>query len=76
MSVVSHPSEVGLECEFSDIVVLTVRRAGPVARRKCQAILLDERSFQTSGAHDVYINQDDIELRPANEKGRQRRPWS
>ena len=76
VSVVSHPSEVGLECELSDIVVLTVRRAGPVARRKCQAILLDERSFETSGAHDVYINQGEIELRPANGKGRQRRPWS
>ena len=76
VSVVSHPSEVGIECEASDIVILTVRRAGPVARRKCSAILLDERSFKTLGAHDVYITQEGIELRPANKKGRQRRPWS
>ncbi len=76
ISVVSHPSEVAVECEVSDIVVLTVRRAGPVSRRNCGEILLDERSFKTLGAHDVYITDEGIDMRPANEKGRQRRPWS
>jgi len=33
VSVVNHPSEVAEECAQSDIVVLTQREAGPVARR-------------------------------------------
>jgi len=76
ISVIHHPSEVPIECETADIVVLTLRRAGPVARRKCQADLLDERVFRRSGAHDVYISTQGIELRPANKKGRRERPWS
>ena len=40
----------------------------------CQAKLLDERAFRISGAHDVYIQDGVIELRPANKKGRRERP--
>ena len=76
ISVVHYPSEVPLECETSDIVILTTREAGPVARRGCEAELLDQRVFRTSGAHDVYISAEEIELRPANKKGRRSRPWS
>ena len=76
VSVVHHPSEVPLECETADIVILTKRQAGPVARRGCAAKLLDERVFRTAGAHDVYIEDGAIELRPANKKGRRERPWS
>jgi len=76
VSVVEHPSEVPLECETSDIVILTQREAGPVARRGCGAKLLDQRIFRISGAHDVYISTQGIELRPANKKGRRQRPWS
>ena len=76
ISVVHHPSEVPLECDTADIVILTQRQAGPVARRRCGSKLLDERIFRTSGAHDVYITAEGIELRPANKKGRRERPWS
>ena len=76
ISVVHHPSEVPLECETADIVILTTREAGPVARRGCEAELLDQRVFRKSGAHDVYISAEEIELRPANKKGRRSRPWS
>ena len=76
VSVVHHPSEVPLECDTADIVILTKRQAGPVARRGCAAKLLDERVFRTSGAHDVYIKDGTIALRPANKKGRRERPWS
>jgi len=76
VSVIHHPSEVAIECEAADIVILTQRRAGPVARRGCEAELLDERIFKTSGAHDVYMSSQGIKLRPANKKGRRKRPWS
>ena len=76
VSIVHHPSEVPLECDNADIVILTQRRAGPRARRGCAAALLDQKIFRTSGAHDVYISGEGIELRPANKKGRRARPWS
>ena len=75
VSVVNHPSEVAEECEHSDIVVLTQRRAGPVSRRKCQAQLFDARIFAREGAQDVYLSEEKIRFVPANHKGRRQRPW-
>jgi len=75
ISVVSQPSEVPEECAESDIVILTNRKAGPVARRKCQAALLDEQVFNEQGAADVYIDTENIRINPAITKGRSKRPW-
>ncbi|MEP3891545.1 MAG: ComEC/Rec2 family competence protein [Hellea sp.] len=76
ISVINHPSEVSEECEHSDIVVLTQREAGPVARRMCQAKLFDARVFKIEGAQDVYLEGKKIRFVPANSEARRRRPWS
>lgn len=76
VSVINHPSEVAEECEQSDIVVLTQREAGPVARRLCQAKLFDARVFKREGAQDVYLDGDKMKFVPANSEARRRRPWS
>ena len=76
VSVVSHPSEVAEECKTSDIVVLTQRQAGPVARRMCQAKLFDARVFKQEGAQDIYLNGEEMHFIPANSEARRRRPWA
>lgn len=76
ISVINHPSEVAEECEQSDIVVLTQREAGPVARRLCQAKLFDARVFKIEGAQDVYFDGKQMRFVPANSEARRRRPWS
>jgi len=75
VAVVNHPSEVAEECEHSDIVVLTQRQAGPVARRQCKVQLFDARVFAQEGAQDVYLNEEEMRFVPANHKGRRQRPW-
>ena len=76
ISVVSHPSEVPEECANSALIILTKRAAGPVARRGCAGILLDERVFRQQGAQDVYIGAQGIELRASKTKSRGARPWA
>lgn len=76
VSVINHPSEVTEECEQSDIVVLTQREAGPVARRGCKAKLFDGRVFAREGAQDVYIDEKGVKFVPANSEARRRRPWA
>jgi len=76
VSVVNHPSEVAEECEQSDIVVLTQRSAGPVARRLCKAKLFDARVFRREGAQDVYLSGGEMRFVPANSEARRARPWS
>ncbi len=76
ISVVSHPSEVPEECASSALIILTKREAGPVARRGCAGILLDERVFLTQGAQDVYISASGIELRASKTIARAARPWA
>lgn len=75
VSIVSHPSEVQDACDNSDIVVLTERQAGPVARRNCAAILLDRRVFALSGAQDIYLSGGSLKIKPAITKKRGTRPW-
>ncbi len=75
VSVVSHPSAVPEECAASGVVVLTVREAGPVARRGCGAELLDARVFRKSGALDIYIEEERVRIEPSNTKARRQRPW-
>jgi len=76
ISIISQPSEVPEECIASDIVILTQRRAGPVARRGCKAVLIDERDFSKYGAQDVYLGGKVVKIKPALTKARQRRPWA
>jgi len=76
VSVVNHPSEVAEECVQSDIVVLTKRTAGPVARRQCKAKLFDARVFRREGAQDVYLSGEQMRFVPANSEARRARPWS
>ncbi|WP_371397996.1 ComEC/Rec2 family competence protein [Fretibacter rubidus] len=75
ISIISHPSEVMEACENSDLVVLTQRQAGPVARRGCGDKLLDRRNFARGGAHDIYLSGDTIKTVPAVTDARKERPW-
>ncbi len=76
VSVVNHPSEIAEECSQSDIVVLTQRAAGPVAKRQCKAILFDAKRFAREGAQDVYFKAEETVFVPANSEARRNRPWS
>ena len=75
VSVINHPSEVTEECKQSDIVVLTQREAGPVAKRQCKADLFDAKRFAKEGAQDVYFGGEKTVFVPANSEARQNRPW-
>ena len=74
VSILQSPSEVMTECHASDLVILSVRRAGPVARRQCEAVLIDETRLQETGALDVYL-MDEIKIKAARPPARKRRPW-
>jgi hypothetical protein len=74
ISVVEAPSEVPEACETSDIVILAERSAGPVARRGCDAVLLDRLDLlRTDGVH---INtKEPTRIVPVRSEVRARRPW-
>ena len=74
ISILQHPSEVPEECRASDLVVLAVRSAGPVARRNCDAVLIDETSLRETGALDVYL-KDQLTTKPARPPKGRRRAW-
>lgn len=74
VSILQHPSEVPEECAASDLVILSVRSAGPVARRNCGAVLVDEASLRETGALDVYL-KDGIKIKPARPSKEKRRAW-
>lgn len=76
ISIVNHPSEVPDACETADLVILGVRRAGPVANRNCKALLLDQRDFYTGGAHDIFVTETGINAVPAITQTRKARPWA
>ena len=75
VAIVNHPSEVQQECRQSDIVILINRRAGPVARRGCKAVLLDERDFQKNGAYDIFLRSKTLRVKPSLSPARKARPW-
>ena len=75
ISILQNPSEVPEECRASDLVILAVRSAGPVARRNCDAVLIDERSLRESGALDVYL-KDRLTTKPARPPKERRRAWN
>ncbi len=72
VSILKHPSEVPVECSAADIVILSVREAGPVARRGCQVPLIDARSLSQNGAVSLYIGET-IKIKQSR---RGRRLWS
>ena len=75
ISILQSPSEVPEECLASDLVILAVRSAGPVARRNCDAILIDEKSLRETGALDVYF-KDRLTTKPARPPIERRRAWN
>jgi len=76
ISIVNQPSEVPEECAASDMVIVINRRAGPVAKRNCKALLIDETVLRSEGAQDVYMSGKGIRLEPALTKARKKRPWA
>lgn len=74
VSILQSPSEVPTECEAADLVILSVRRAGPVARRNCDAVLIDETTLWETGALDVYL-KDRLTTKAARPPKRKRRRW-
>ncbi len=74
VSILKHPSEVPEECMASDLVILAVRSAGPIARRNCSAVLVDEKSLRETGALDVYLKEH-ITTKAARPSKEKRRPW-
>jgi len=75
ISILQSPSEVPEECMASDLVILAVRSAGPVARRACDAVLVDETSLRETGALDVYLG-DRLTTKPARPPKERRRAWN
>lgn len=74
ISVVEAPSEVPEACEDGDIVILVARNAGPVARRGCKALLIDQRLLTATGG--VHLNlRDQIDVIPIINPNRSNRPW-
>lgn len=74
ISVVEAPSEVPEACEDGDIVILVARNAGPVARRGCAALLIDQRLLTATGG--VHLNlRDQIDVIPIINPNRSNRPW-
>ena len=75
ISVLYEPQGVLDACADSDLVILTQRRAGPVAKWKCDALLIDTRDLSDNGALDIEIRNGVVKLTPANPDRRQARPW-
>lgn len=74
VTIVEAPSEVPDACRDSDLVVLVDRDAGPVARRGCQAMLIDQRVLsRTGGVH--LIMTETLTLVPIIHPNRRNRPW-
>lgn len=74
VSVIEEPSEVPQACLDSDIVVLASRNSGPVARRACQAILLDRRALMQSGGYHIQTRAP-LKIVPIISDRRGRRLW-
>lgn len=75
IAITSNPSEVIEECQNADIVILTERAAGPVARRRCKSKLIDARIIGKSGAQNIFLGTANIRIETANPEKRVNRPW-
>lgn len=74
ISVVEEASEVPQACQDSDLVILPERRAGPVARRGCEAVLIDGDELRRSGGLHIRLTEPLI-ITPLLTQSRSRRPW-
>jgi len=76
IAIAESPEIADEECKTADIVIITQRSAGPVTRRNCKAVLIDERKLETAGAQDLYFEPGgSVTLKPANPRARTQRPW-
>jgi len=75
VSIVHEPEGVSGACQDSDLVILTLRRAGPRARRGCGAQLLDVDELEADGARTITITKAGIKIATANPERRKARPW-
>ncbi len=75
VSILNHPSEARLECEQSDIVILTQRDVGPEVRRNCQAELIDGRVLWVEGAQEIYLTEQGLRREGTKKPASQRRLW-
>lgn len=74
VTIIDAPSEVPDACRDSDLVILTERGAGPVAKRNCRAVLIDE--WDRSGTGGLHIRFDKkVRVRSAYHESRRNRPW-
>ena len=74
VTVVQSPSEVPDACADSALVIVPERAAGIVARRACQAVLLDRPRLREMGGAHVQTGPT-LRVRPVNDQRRSRRPW-
>lgn len=74
VSVIEEPSEVPEACTDSDLVILPSRRAGPVAKRACKALLVDSERLRQSGGLHLRLGET-IRLTPISSDTRRKRPW-
>lgn len=75
ISLTAHPSEIIKECTDSDIIILTRRAAGPIAKRTCVGLLIDAETLSVSGAQNIYISNDKIAHEGAITSDIKARPW-
>ena len=76
IAIAGSPEIADQECKTADIVVVTQRSVGPVTRRNCRAILIDERLLEARGAQDIYFDEaGGAVLKSANPSARTQRPW-
>ncbi len=76
IAIAESPEIADEECKTADIVIITQRSAGPVTRRNCKAVLIDERKLGAAGAQDLYFEPGgSVTLKPANPRARTQRPW-
>ena len=74
VAVITHPADVADACATADLVILQSRSATSVARRHCEAHLIDAHSLRETGAVDVYLG-DGVRIVGAKTKGRKAKPW-
>lgn len=74
ISVIEEPSEVPEACKDSQIVILTEREAGPVAKRGCQALLIDANVLRDTGGVHLRTSNPHA-YAPIISSNRRRRPW-
>lgn len=78
ISIAQTPEILPEDCAYSDLILLKGRVAGPLIRRQCGAILIDNEDLVRHGAYDIFIPHDKrpISYRYARHAKRARRLWA